>query len=367
MNSFKSNIHLRFFTIVLYILFVYCFITILLPSFIRWFLPFIFAYAVVSITRPLAVFLRRKWRIPDRVSSIASLIIFFLTVGAMITYVITRIFVELVNISMNSSSVTSYIESKIGDFNNFIDSFRSSLSPDFALILDGTLETFFNNILSSISSLLQYIFIKFTNFAVLLPDVLIFIIVFFIACVFFAVDYNLIKTKIREFLPKKWAYKASVIKGYATVALMKYFRGMFYIFLILYFVALLGFVILKIDYAFLFAFLVALLDIMPVIGSGSFLIPYSIIMFISKDIPLGIGLVALYLCITTARQVLEPKIIGRSLGLHPLVTLASAYAGYKILGAIGIVAFPISVIIILYIFKSGVISPKNDSCNPAAT
>lgn len=348
--------HINFFIIVLYAVVGYYATVVFVPSFIKCFLPFILAFAVASAARPLALFMHVKWRIPQKLCAVLSVAVFFLTVGALAAYITTSIFMELFEISVNKSEVIIFIEKIISEFNSFTDSFRSDLSPEFELFFDSVFKSIADNALASVSSVCQYIFVKITNIALLLPDAFIFIIVFLVSCVFFSVDYDFIRKRLGAVLPAGLLSRASEIKLHVTAVLLKYFRGMFYIFVIVYIVALVGFTLLGVEYAFLLALLAAVLDILPVVGSGAFLIPYSVIMFVSGNVSSGVGFFALYLCITVTRQVSEPKIIGKSLGLHPLVTLISAYAGYKILGAFGIIALPVLVIILICLFKEGIIN-----------
>ena len=104
---------------------------------------------------------------------------------------------------------------------------------------------------------------------------------------------------------------------------------------------LVGLWILRIDYAFLLSFLIALADLLPVIGVGTILIPWGIIMLLQKNFYLGFGLLILYLVISLIRQVAEPKVLGKSLGLHPLLTLFATYVGFSLFGLVGMILAPL--------------------------
>lgn len=102
-----------------------------------------------------------------------------------------------------------------------------------------------------------------------------------------------------------------------------------------------GLVLLRIPYAPLLAFLIALLDAFPVLGTGTALLPWSLVCFLQSDGGRGVGLLGLYALITLSRSVLEPKLVGRHLGLDPLVTLFALYAGYKLWGLGGMILSPV--------------------------
>ena len=106
-------------------------------------------------------------------------------------------------------------------------------------------------------------------------------------------------------------------------------------------ILMLGFIVLKIPYAPIWAAAVAFLDALPILGTGAVLIPWSIISFLRADTVKALGLLALYICAMATRSVLEPRLIGRQLGLDPLLTLAAIYAGYRLWGFGGMILSPL--------------------------
>lgn len=103
----------------------------------------------------------------------------------------------------------------------------------------------------------------------------------------------------------------------------------------------LGFLVLRIPYGILWAGVVALVDAFPVLGTGTVLVPWSIICFLQEDSGRGIGLLGIYVTVTLIRSALEPKLVGKHLGLDPLVTLFALYAGYKVWGLLGMLLAPL--------------------------
>jgi len=109
---------------------------------------------------------------------------------------------------------------------------------------------------------------------------------------------------------------------------------------------LIGLSIIHVKYSIVFAFLICIVDILPVLGTGTILIPWTIYEFIIRDTRMGVSVLTLYIVILVVRQLLEPKIIGHQIGVHPLISLISIYAGLQLLGAIGLILGPIIMIII---------------------
>ncbi len=108
----------------------------------------------------------------------------------------------------------------------------------------------------------------------------------------------------------------------------------------------LGFWFLGISYAPLWAALTALVDAFPVLGTGTVLVPWSIITFLQSNTPRGLGLISLYAIVMLVRSVLEPKLVGKQLGLDPLLTLAALYCGYKLFGLGGMILAPMLTVVI---------------------
>lgn len=111
----------------------------------------------------------------------------------------------------------------------------------------------------------------------------------------------------------------------------------------------LGFVILRIPYALLWALGVCLVDAFPVLGTGTVLLPWSLVCLLQGDTPRAIGIAGLYTVVSLTRSMLEPRLLGRHLGLDPLVTLMTMYAGYKLWGIGGMLFAPILAVIAIQI------------------
>lgn len=115
----------------------------------------------------------------------------------------------------------------------------------------------------------------------------------------------------------------------------------------------LGFVILRVPYAPLWAVLVALVDAFPILGTGTVLIPWSIVSFLQADNGRAIGLVGIYAVVALTRSALEPRLVGRQLGIDPLVTLFALYAGYKLWGLAGMLLAPILTVAATQLLNTG--------------
>ena len=116
-----------------------------------------------------------------------------------------------------------------------------------------------------------------------------------------------------------------------------------------------GLFLVGIDHCLLIALLIALFDILPVVGSGMIMLPWALITLIRGNTPTGIGLLAVYLVVVIARQFQEPAIVGEQVGLHPLVTLMAMFIGYRLFGGLGLWGVPITCAMLQSLEKDGII------------
>ena len=183
-----------------------------------------------------------------------------------------------------------------------------------------------------------------------LPNLLLSGLITVISCFYFAMDIDLINIKIKKLLPDKAVEYLSKIKRRLGGGLKKYIKAYVLIFLITFAELFLGFWVLKLDYAFVLALIIAFLDFLPLIGTGAILLPWGIVLI--NNLFKGMGILVIFAITTIVRQIIEPKIVGDSLGVHPLITLVSIYIGYRVFGFWGMILAPL---IVLLLF-----SKKND-------
>ena len=182
-----------------------------------------------------------------------------------------------------------------------------------------------------------------------IPSILIGVVIGVIAWILFTKDYKKVVKFIKLQLPDKHKNLLSETKKIFSSTILKMCRAYGLIMFITFCENFLGLTILNLigvmknSYVFVIAICIAVFDILPVAGSGGILIPWSLIALVSGNVGQCVGLLILYAVITVIRQYIEPKIVGDSLGVHPLVTLAGLYFGLKLFGFMGMFIVPICV------------------------
>lgn len=188
--------------------------------------------------------------------------------------------------------------------------------------------------------------------AVSIPGILVQIIVCIVSSFYMAADYAVVLGFLKRLIPEsKRQYVIKVLR-YAETAILAYVKSYSFMFVLIFLELWVGFLILRIPYAIGIAFAIALFDLMPVLGTGGILLPWAFILLCMGNIPLSIGIALLYVIITAVRHAIEPRIVGNQIGLHPLATLIAMMIGLKLMGLVGMLLFPITLVAVTNLKKS---------------
>lgn len=197
-----------------------------------------------------------------------------------------------------------------------------------------------------------------------IPSIFLTILVTVVSCVFMTADYEIIKKMLLGFCREENRLKlintkrtitrgvSKLFKAYATLMLITFTE----MFIGLSFMKLIG--VYKGGYIAIIAFVTCIVDIIPVLGTGTIIFPWAVYCFITGNVGLGIGLIILYAVITVLRQVIEPKLVANQVGLPAIVTIAAMFIGARAFGALGIIILPLTVIILKLMYDEGVIGNK---------
>lgn len=298
-------------------------------------LPFLISWAVAFSIRPLAIKISSGTRIPCKVISTALTALIVLGGVAVIV------------------SAVAYAVGEAWDFLSraresgvLYDVLDKIMNPISGMLGDregaDELEKHISEALSGmITSLLSGIVSGLTSFITSVPKALIFVLVTVISSIYFSLDLENINAFVKNSLPKGVSAWIVNFKNNFLKTMLKYLRSYAIIMLMTFIIMLFGFLVLGINYAVLFAFIVALLDALPLIGVGTVLVPWSIYQLVFGSARLGLGLIILFVAHAVIRQFVEPKIVGKNLGIHPVISLILLYAGYFLFGFMGLILIPI--------------------------
>ena len=191
------------------------------------------------------------------------------------------------------------------------------------------------------------------NFAKKIPSVLIATIVTVISAYFFIADREAVIAWSKKITPDPVVRRMSMVIDNMKYAVGGYFKAQMKIMVVVFALLLVGFLLMGVHFQILLALLIAFLDFLPFFGTGTALIPWALYKFMVGNYRLAIALMALYAVTQLVRQLIQPKLVGDSMGLNPLVTLVLLYVGYKVGSVLGMIfAVPVGMIVI-NLFQAG--------------
>ncbi len=314
--------------------------------------PFFIGVALAALTQKPAGVLAKRLKVKSgTLAAIMVLLIFVLMICAVFIILsrfysfLTGSFLSLKDFLPRLSQLLSGVSQKITDF---FDSLNIEL---FAATRDTTvLSTFLENAVRTLAEALSTFAARVVAG---LPSMLFSLGVTVVASCYIAKDYEKIKKYIKDIVPGRFIGRYVELREVVLGGVLKMGKGYAVMFLITFFVLALGFLVLGRKNFFMLAIAVSAVDILPVLGTGTVLLPWALIEFISGRTLPAVGLLLIYIVVTVLRHVLEPKIIGKQTGLHPLLCLGAMFVGIKSVGFWGLIAFPLALTVLIQLLKSG--------------
>lgn len=317
-----------------------------------FFMPFVIAYIISRIIDKPVKFLVRKFKLPRIIAVIISMLGFVGIVAAICYWFVAAAIREIIALSSQSNYIFpmlyNSVSTQLGRFTFFYQNL--DLSPELVNGIQNTVLNTINSLLTSISGVINAAGNFAVNLVVNLPNLLIYIIITLLSTFFISSDTKFISDSLEKHLPLKWLRKIENIINDLFSALGGYLKAQGILITITYCELLIGLSIFKINYALILALVIAIIDALPILGTGTVLIPWGVVLLIMGNYPLGFGILGLYLFILIVRQLIEPKIVGTQIGIYPLLTLIAMYTGVQLIGVFGLIIGPIVLIILKNIF-----------------
>lgn len=328
-------------------------------------LPFVIAYAVSVILRKPVLYLRSKYKFGIKFSAFAVTTLFFALIFTLIYLLVYQTAKELSGLSklLTEDRITSFVSNLAEGITNLGFRYFPHLSSKIEPYLLGTVNNLDEILKSAASYIIPFTASTLMDFFGALPSFFLFFGVTLLASYYFSIDYEKIRNFILLQLNDRQKKFVSELKNQFFGTVFCIIRAYAVLISITFAELLAGFLVIGIEYATILAVLIAIIDLLPVLGTGTILFPMSIIYFFTGNSKTGLCILALYVIITVIRQIAEPKILGNSSGLHPIATLASMYFGAKLAGITGLFIFPLILIIIKNLNEKGFISLYKNHIN----
>lgn len=341
----------------LYILIIAAIVYVICKYVLSLLAPFVLAFLVACLLQKPIKFMHRKTHLKKKLCGLICTLIFFLLVGGLISWGGAGAFTGGQKLIINLPQFyNSTVEPMLVDIFAKLESLELWNNPSFQKLFVNLEKQIMDTLAGLATSISSKAVAIVSSFATSLPGLFVRLILFIISTVFISMDYDKL---MKFFIDQLSDHKRMLfyeVKSYIVGTLFVVIRSYILIMSITFVELTIGLSIIGIKNVLLISLFIAIFDILPVLGVGGVLIPWTVISLILGNPGLAASLGILYVVIVIVRNVLEPKIVGGQLGLHPIVTLSSMFAGVQLLGGIGLFGFPIALSLLVHLDKKGVIT-----------
>lgn len=328
--------------IALIILLLFIFVV---PKVIIFFMPFVVGWIISCIANPLVQFLESKIKIKRKAGTVVVIVLVIgaiVGVGYLLISILTR---QLQGFIFSLPQTWESLERDISNVWNMIDGTFRNISPKWV----ETLQTAGNVIGEAIKGIPSNAEAAASDGGVIgsIANIVISIIMCMLSSYFFIAERDYVFQLAKRVIPSSVYKRYGVVYKSLRHAVGGYFKAQFKIEIWIYLLIFLGLTLLRVDYAFLIAFVIAALDFLPFFGTSIVFVPWAILKVISGNYFMAIAFIVIWGVSQLVRQLIQPKFVSDSIGMPPIPTLFLLYIGYKVAGVVGmILAVPIGIIIV---------------------
>lgn len=328
------------------------FLTFLAFKLSLFYMPFLIAFIISLFMEPGIKKLMKKFKFSRRLSSI---IVFIITFGIIIGILIWGV-ITLASESTNLlRSFNDYYNKAYSQIQNWVGNINIDSLKIPSELLDIAKNTAFS-VLNSLAKWIQAFFTNFVSSITSIPAIAIYFSITILALYFICTDKIYILDELEHHLPEKWMKELSKHLRELIKVLGGYLKAQATLVFISFLICLIGLYILyflnfSVKFPLLIALGIAFVDALPILGSGTAMVPWGVVSALNGDFKLGVAIIVLWIVMSVVRQFIEPKIVSGNIGIHPIFTIAAMYTGFKFMGVIGLFIGPIVLIILKNIFS----------------
>ena len=332
-----------------FLYYVFLIIVVLLAFKIAcYFMPFLIALIIANSIEPLIKKISSRTGIVRKKSALIVLfLVFSILIGIIVGFSVLAIS-EISNLLKNFGNFGNEIFKQVDKIGEVLKFENLDVPDDVKLLIVQATD-------GLVSQLLDYLktFLSGTlNLITQIPAFVIYLVITILATYFICTSRIALLDELEQKIPKKWIKKISIHLNNTLSALGMYLKAELILIFISFVLVLIGLYIFKflgmnVESPFLIALGIGFVDLLPILGSGTVMVPWGIAEIITGNIVLGISILGLLIFISLVRQFLEPKIVSTNIGVNPLYTLIAMYVGFKIYGIIGLIIGPIVMVVLM--------------------
>lgn len=315
--------------------------------------PLILALVTALFLNPSVRWIQFRFRVNRKMSVTFVFLLFLVFLSLLGTFAITRAVAQIVELAANAPAYINQINNVLLDWENNMNTFTQSMPKEFVNTVADELAGTVDSTTTSLSEKL-----KLENIALIaakIPEYLVSMLVYLIALFLFMLELPRLKDKMHDNFTEATSEKIKFMNARLSYVVFGFLKAQFLVSIIIFFVTLIGLLWIAPEVALIMSLIIWLIDFIPIIGSIVILGPWSVYMLITGDITTGTELGILAIILLAIRRTVEPKVMGRHIGLSPLATLIAMYLGLQLIGLTGFLLGPLLVIAFNSAKEAGII------------
>ncbi len=321
-------------------------------------MPFVLALCVAWLLNPLVRALHKRLGLSRKLLSILLILLILAVVGGIITVFVWNIAQETASLAADWTSLEQELSATLDAVNTFFQGLFTLLPSQLGQAAEAALTDLGNQLLEWISdtmpSLVRSVAGHAADVASSVPSFAVAAVVFLMGSYFITADYPRLRYQATCHLPGSVRRLLSEVRAAAVSAFGGYVKAEFILSVGVFFILLAGFLLIGQPYALLLAFLLAVLDFIPILGSGTVLVPWAVVDLVTRDLRHAVELMVIWGLVALFRRVGEPKVVGDQTGLSPILSLISIYVGMRLGGVLGMVLGPVVFLVVINVARLGV-------------
>ena len=332
-----------------------------LPRLLGFFMPFVVGWIIAMIANPLVRFFEQKIKIRRKAGSAIVIVAVLALVIGLGYLIIAKLVSEGAGFVSELPSIWNNLERDMNQVGDNLTDLNARFPLDFRDKITTVIDRLGQYIGEAVNGLSAPTVTAVGNFAKNIPSIIVSTIMCLLSAYFFVAEKDNIGRFMKKNLPESFRRKWNILSSSLTGALGGYFKAQFKIEIWIYLVLMVGLWILKVKYSLLIALLIAFLDFFPIFGTGAVLWPWALIELLAGDYRMALSLMIIWGVAQLLRQIIQPKIVGDSIGVPPVPTLFLLFIGYKIGSVLGmILAVPVG-IVVLNMYEAGLFETTQNS------
>lgn len=311
----------------------------LLPWLFHFFFPLAIGWILSILVNPIAKFMEKRLKIVRKHTSVVIIIVSLALVVLICYFALSALFHLGAGAAKEFPAIYAEIQKKLSEVTSDSNQMFSKLPVSVADTIRNGIDSVWDTLVNWGKDIASASVSAIGSAASNIPNVIVMVIFTILSAYFFIADKHRMTEWVKRVLPESTMDRYHYVMNQLKFAVGGYFKAQFKIMGVIFVILLAGFLILRISFgmAVVAAFLTAFLDFLPFLGTGFVLGPWAVIAFFSGDYYIVIGMAVLYIICLVAHQLLQPKLIGDSIGLDPFKTLIFMWVGYRLGGVLGMI------------------------------